>query len=353
MSFSVGIIGLPNVGKSTLFKALTKKQVDISNYPFTTIEPNVGVVAIPDERLEKLAGLLKPTKVLPTHIEFVDIAGLVKNAHQGEGLGNQFLSHIREVSAIIHVVRVFSDKNVSHVSGNVHPESDIATVNLELIMADMETVQKRLTEVNPKANSGEKEALAQKPVLDKIKSQLNEGKMINALELSDEEKNLIKELHLLSGKPVFYVLNVEEGRRQQAFQLKTDYPLMTVTLSAKLEAELADLSAPEIRELGYQETGLDKLIKSAYRLLNLITFFTAQNNILQAWTIAQGACAQEAAGEIHTDFAEGFIKADVINWQKLIETGSEKNAHDQGAIKTVGREYPVQDGDVLKFKVKS
>ncbi|MFH1598591.1 MAG: redox-regulated ATPase YchF [Patescibacteria group bacterium] len=351
MSFSVGIIGLPNVGKSTLFKALTKKQVDISNYPFTTIEPNVGVVAVPDQRLDRLAELFKPDKVLPTHIEFVDIAGLVKNAHQGEGLGNQFLAQIREVKAIAHLVRVFSDKNVAHVTGRIRPEDDIATVNLELIMADLDTVDKRLEEVNPKANSGEKEALGQKPVLDKIKAHLDDGNLVNTLELAGEELELIQDLHLLTAKPMLYVLNVEEERRHQDFQIKTNHPVNLVTLSAKLEAELVDLSDQEVKELGYQETGLDKLISGAYQLLNLITFFTAQSNILQAWTIPKGASAQDAAGQIHTDFAEGFIRADIINWQDLIKAGSEKLAHDQGKIKTVGKEHLIQDGDVIKFKI--
>ncbi len=352
MSFAIGIIGLPNVGKSTLFKALTKKQVDISNYPFTTIEPNIGVVSVPDQRLDQLAKLLKPEKVLPTHIEFIDIAGLVKNAHRGEGLGNQFLAQIREVKAKVHLVRVFADKNISHVTGDTHPEQDIAIVNLELIMADLATVTKRLEEVTPQANSGEKEALAQKPTLDKIKNHLNQYQLLNNLSLSDEEKESIKDLNLLTTKPTLYVLNVEEARRQQDFQLKLDYPIQAITLSAKLESELVDLSPREIKELGYQETGLDKLIKAAYQLLKLITFFTTQSNTLQAWTLSQGESAQMAAGEIHSDFAEGFIKADVINWQDLINAGSEKKAHEKGLIKTVGREYPVQDGDVIKFKFK-
>jgi len=353
MSFSAGIIGLPNVGKSTLFQALTKKQVDVSNYPFTTIEPNVGVVEVPDNRLDQLCQLLKPDKIIPTHIEFVDIAGLVKNAHQGEGLGNQFLAQIREVKAIIHLVRIFSDKNVSHVAGDINPEQDIAIVNLELIMADLATIQKKLVEVVPKANTGEVEALALQPVLLKIKAHLEKENLINTLSLSPEEEDQIKGFHLLTAKPVIYVLNSEEERRGQNLQVKTSSPLNCLTLSAKLEAELADLSNKEITELGYAESGLDKLIKETYRLLNLITFFTTANNILQAWTVQAGTLAPEAAASVHTDFAEGFIKADVINWQALIKSGNTKTAHDQGLIKTVGKEYPVQDGDVLKFKFKT
>ncbi|MBU1149233.1 redox-regulated ATPase YchF [Patescibacteria group bacterium] len=353
MSFAVGIIGLPNVGKSTLFKALTKKQVDISNYPFTTIEPNVGMVKVPDDRLDKLAAIIKPQKTIPTHIEFVDIAGLVKNAHQGEGLGNQFLAQIREVKAIIHLVRVFADRNIAHVSGEIHPETDIDTVNLELMMADQKTIAKRLEEVIPKANTGEKEALAIKPVLLKLKDQLNVDKLINCLDLSIEERLQIQDLHLLTAKPILYVLNVEEARRQQQFKLATDQPLQIIAMSAKLESELADLSEAEIQELGFSETGLTKLIKGAHQLLDLITFFTAENDILQAWTLAAGQNAQQAAGAIHTDFAEGFIKADVINCQDLFKSGDLKKAHDLGLIKTVGKEYPVQDGDLIKFKFKN
>jgi len=349
MSFSIGIIGLPNVGKSTLFKALTKKQVDISNYPFCTISPNVGVVAVPDERLDKLASILKLEKVIPTTIEFVDIAGLVKNAHKGEGLGNQFLSHIREVKAIVQVVRDFQDANVAHVAGKIEPKSDIETVNLELIFADLATVDKRLKEVKPKANTGDKEAKELLPVLEKLKKALEEGRLANTIDFSEEERGLIKDLNLLTLKPVLYIYNIDEsvGSRDLTYPAGVD-------ISAKLESELADLSEKEAeeyrKEAGLTETGLDRLIKVSYQLLDLITFFTTQSNILQAWTVKKGAKAPEAAGVIHTDFAEGFIKAEVINWQDLVKLGGEHQAREKGLLRVEGKDYMVQDGDVIHFR---
>lgn len=348
MSFSIGIIGLPNVGKSTLFKALTKKQVDISNYPFCTINPNVGVVAVPDERLDNLASLLKPEKVIPTTIEFVDIAGLVKNAHKGEGLGNQFLSHIREVKAIVQVVRDFQDANVAHVAGKVNPQSDIETVNMELIFADLATLDKRLADVKPKAKSGEKEAKEILPTLEKIKTALESGKLASGVELTHEEQELVKDLHLLTMKPVLYVYNIDESGNREKL------PNDGIAISAKLEAELADLSEKEAmeyrKEAAVMESGLDKLIKACYQLLDLVTFFTTQSNILQAWTIKRGAKAPEAAGVIHTDFAEGFIKAEVINWQDLVKVGREHQAREKGLLRIEGKDYMVQDGDVIHFR---
>jgi len=342
MSFAIGIVGLPNVGKSTLFKALTKKAVDISNYPFCTINPNVGVVAVPDGRLEKLKEILKPEKVLPTTIEFVDIAGLVKNAHQGEGLGNQFLSHIREVDAILHLVRSFSDPNVAHVSGKIEPKEDAETVNLELVFADLDVLKKRLADLIPKAKSGDKEAGKKIEVFEKVKKHLEEGKLANTLTLDKEEKEELKELNLLTLKPILEIKNTDEK----------EMDTKKLSFSAKLELDLSELSEEEKKELGYQKTGLDDLIKACYQILDLITFFTTQNKILQAWTLKRDSNILEAAAKIHTEFAEGFIKAEVINWEELFKAGSEHEAREQGHLKTAGKDYVVQDGDVIHFHFK-
>jgi len=344
MSFSIGIVGLPNVGKSTLFKALTKKAVDISNYPFCTINPNVGVVSVPDERLDKLAEVLCPEKILATTIEFFDIAGLVKNAHQGEGLGNQFLSHIREVDAILHLIRVFKDENIVHVAGKVDPAEDIETIKLELIFADLEVLKKRLTDLIPKSRSGDKEAMEKVTVFEKVKKQLEEGKLTFELALEKEEIEELKELNLLTLKPILEVYNADE---------KDEVPAGKLRISSKLELEISELSPKEKKELGYEKTGLDNLIKECYKILNLISFFTAQNKILQAWTLAKDSTAPEAAGKIHTDFAEGFIKAEVIYWQDLVQAGSELHAREKGLAKIAGHNYIVQDGDVIHFHFKT
>ncbi|PIP18137.1 MAG: redox-regulated ATPase YchF [Parcubacteria group bacterium CG23_combo_of_CG06-09_8_20_14_all_35_9] len=352
MSFSVGIVGLPNVGKSTLFKALTQNQVNISNYPFCTIDPNVGVVKVPEERLNKLEKVLKPEKILPTVIEFVDIAGLVKGAHQGEGLGNQFLSHIRGVDAILQVVRTFEDKNVIHVAGKIDPKSDIEVVNLELIFADLSVVEKRLQALKKELKSGsQKEIVQTATILEKIKRVLDKGELASSVELTEEEKDLIKDLSLLTLKPVMYVLNVDENNLQP-----TTYNLQpnSIPICAKLEAELGELSKEEaeeyIKELELKVASLDELIKLSYKLLDLVTFFTIQSKILQAWTVPNGAKAPEAAGKIHTDFKEGFIKAEVINWQDLVKVGSEGEAREKGLVRTEGKDYLVQDGDVIHFR---
>jgi len=351
MKFSIGIVGLPNVGKSTLFKALTKKQVDTSNYPFCTIDPNVGVVAVPDERLDRLTTVLKPQKVIPTTIEFVDIAGLVAGAHKGEGLGNQFLSHIREVKAIIHIVRAFKDKNVSHVAEGIDPECDIKTVELELILADLTLIDRGYKEVAPKAHTGEKEAQELLPILEKLKSALEQEKPARSVELNEEELDLIKDLNLLTQKPVLYVLNVDEGNMVNS-QWSMDN---SVQICAKLEAELVDLSAEEtleyMKEVGLKELGLNKLIKVSYKLLDLITFFTTESNILQAWTVKKGTPANQAAGVIHTDFDKKFIKAEVILWQDLVDSGSVQKAREKGLIRTEGKDYVVHDGDVIYFRI--
>lgn len=356
MSFSVGIVGLPNVGKSTLFKALTKKQVDMANYPFCTIDPNVGVVAVPDERLEKLAKIENSKKIVSTTIEFVDIAGLVKNAHQGEGLGNQFLANIREVDAIVQVLRYFPDSNVVHVSNKVEPLSDREVINLELMMADLQSVSKRLDKAEKEAKSGDKEAIKLRDLLIKVKNQLEAGKMVIDLELLEEEKFLIKGLSLLTAKPVLYVLNSsEEQLKDQASlpdELKKINPIL---INAKIESELADLSFEEAQQLtsglGISETGLDKLIREAYKILNLITFLTAGEKESRAWTIQKGTLAPQAAGVIHTDFEKAFIRAEVINWQELVDAGSWAKAKELGKVREEGKDYEMQDGDTVIFKV--
>jgi len=340
MSFSIGIVGLPNVGKSTLFKALTQKQVDISNYPFCTIDKNIGIVAVPDKRLNKLAEILKPEKILPTTIKFVDIAGLVKNAHQGEGLGNQFLSHIREVDAILHLIRAFQNKNITHVAGKVNPAEDTETIKIELIYADLETLDKKIKETGPKAKSGDKEEIKKLEIYKKLKKHLEAGNLANSLSLTKEDLEEIKELNLLTLKPILEVYNANENDPVPPGKLK---------ISCKLEEEISELSVKEKKELGYEKSGLDNLIKECYRILNLITFFTIQNKILQAWTLSQDSSALQAAAKIHSDFAEGFIKAEVIDWKDLVEAGSELKVREKGLTKIVGKEYKVQDGDIMHF----
>ncbi len=357
MSLSIGIIGLPNVGKSTLFKALTKKQVNISAYPFCTINPNIGVIEVPDERLDKLAEVLKPKEIIPATIKFIDIAGLVKNAHQGEGLGNQFLSHIREVAAICHLVRIFQDEKVSHLTEKIGPKEDVEIVNLELIFADLDTTEKKLETLKKKVKTDQSKTILQNiAVLEKIKTGLEKGKMVYELGLTEEEKELIKELNLLTLKPVLYVLNIDE--LQIGKEIKYQLPFINyLPICAKLESELADLPALEaqeyIKELNLKTSGLDQFIKDCYGLLDLITFFTCQNDILQAWTLPEGNVIIKAAAKIHTDFAQGFIKADVINWQKFVEAGSEHKAYAKGWIRTEGKDYLVKDGDVIRFKFKA
>lgn len=346
MSFSIGIVGLPNVGKSTLFKALTKKQVDAANYPFCTIDPNVGVVAVPDGRLEQLGKVSNSAKIVPTAIEFIDIAGIVKGASKGEGLGNKFLANIREVDAIVQVVRQFSDSNVIHVSGKVDPESDQETINLELILADLATVDKRFDANSKEVRAGKKEALELHPVLEKIKIGLEEGKMASSIITDAEEKDLIKDLCLLTMKPMIYVLNVDEDK---VFQ-ETDF----LTISAKIEAELAELPEEEaktyLKELQLDSSGLDRLIVKAFNALDLITFITSGEMETKAWTIRRGTKAPQAAGVIHTDFEKGFIRAEVINWKDLVDAGGEARAKEKGLIRLEGKEYIMQDGDVCHFR---
>ncbi|MFC1663034.1 redox-regulated ATPase YchF [Patescibacteria group bacterium] len=354
MSFSIGIVGLPNVGKSTLFQALTKKQVDVSNYPFATIDPNVGVVAVPDQRLDKIAQITNSAKAMPTTIEFLDIAGLVKGAHKGEGLGNQFLSHIREVKAIAHVIRTFSDPDVVHVAGQSEPQNDIDTINIELLMADLKTVQNKLAEVVPKANSGEKEMQALLPVLEKVEAGFNQGQLTRQLGLSDDELLQINDLNLLTLKPTIYVLNVGEEYFKDLSKASVPDSIAgqpTVPISAKIEAELSELDEADaqeyLKDLHLEKTGLERLITTSYQALDLITFFSANPKEAHAWTVKRDTLIPEAAGVIHTDFQTGFIRADVINWQQLISAGSEQAAKEKGLIATEGKDYVVQDGDVI------
>ena len=353
MSFSVGIVGLPNIGKSTIFKALTRKQVDASNYPFCTIDPNIGVVTVPDKRLDRLAEVEKSAKIIPTVIEFVDIAGLVKNAHKGEGLGNQFLANIREVDAIVQVLRYFKDENVIHVDNRIDPMSDMRTVNLELIMADLQTVEKRLEKASKEAKGQDKDAIILRDLLIKIQEHLNQEKLLIDLGLDKEEDLLIKNLNLLTNKPFLYILNISEDQVNEALpdNIKKIEPVL---ICAKTESELADLSEDEAKEylieLNINITGLDQLIKQAYQKLNLITFFTAGEKETRAWTVVNNSKAPQAAGKVHTDFEKGFIRAEVVNWEILIKAGSWNKAKELGKVTDEGKEYITQDGDVMIFK---
>lgn len=363
MSLTAGIVGLPNVGKSTLFNAITQAGAESANYPFTTIDPNVGIVEVPDDRLIKLTEVVKPKKTVPTAFEFTDIAGIVKGASKGEGLGNKFLSHIRQVDAICHVVRCFDDDNITHVSGNVDPIADIEIINLELILADLESVNSRIDRVQRLVKQKDEAGIAEHEVLVKIKDALEEETPVRALEFTEDQKKIVKHLHLLTSKPVLYAANISEDevaepdaneyvKKVKAFAENEDAEV--IVICASIEKEIAELDQDEkemfLEELGIKESGLDQLIKATYHLLGLATYFTAGEQEVRAWTFHKGIKAPQAAGIIHTDFERGFIRAETVSYDDLMEAGSMLKAKENGRVRSEGKEYFVEDGDVILFR---
>ncbi|MAV89503.1 MAG: redox-regulated ATPase YchF [Candidatus Marinimicrobia bacterium] len=362
MSLSVGIIGLPNVGKSTIFNALTEAKVASENYPFCTIDPNHGIVQVPDNRIEQINSYIETEKIIYNSIEFVDIAGLVKGASTGEGLGNKFLSQIRNVDAIIHVVRCFESKDITHVDGNVNPVRDIETINTELILKDMESIDKRINNVTKIAKSGDKNAKAELDLLNKINDHLNEGDLIINLQLTEEEKVILKSFALLTSKPMIFVANISDNdlinensdHTKALLEYASSKNKTVVELSGSIEMEIAVIDKKDqlefLKEYGLEESGLNKMIRNSYKILNLETFFTAGPKEIRAWSIPKGATAPNAAGVIHTDFERGFIKAEVYNIKDLIEFQNEENIKSAGKLRQEGKDYIVNDGDIIFFK---
>jgi GTP-binding protein YchF len=360
MGIKCGIVGLPNVGKSTLFNALTSAEIPAENYPFCTIDPNVGVVHVPDPRLAAIAAIAKPEKVVPTIVEFVDIAGLVAGASRGEGLGNQFLAHIRETDAIVHLVRCFEDDDITHVAGRIDPLDDIATIETELLLADLETATKSLQKAERNAKTGEKEALRRRDVLQRLVAELEAGRPARGLDIADADKKHLRELQLITAKPVMFLANVAEDsigaspEAERVVAYAADVGAEAVVISAAIEAELALLDDEErdvfLEDLGLEEPGLDRLIRSAYRLLGLKTFFTAGPKEVRAWTVRQAATAPQAAGAIHTDFERGFIRAEVIAYDDYIALGGESRAREAGKLRLEGKTYIVAEGDICHFR---
>jgi GTP-binding protein YchF len=360
MGFTCGIVGLPNVGKSTIFNALTAAGAAVANYPFSTIEPNIGIVSVPDERLSLIANMIKPRKVTPTSLKFVDIAGLVKNASKGEGLGNQFLGHIRNVDAIAHVVRCFMGGEVVHVNGSIDPERDVEVVNTELILADLENLEKRIAKAERLLRMGSKELAESLNVFREIYAMLNEGKTTRSTALEEEATRIVRDLELLTGKPAFYVANIEETRSDGDRYLKAlegkarKEGIPVVSICGSLEAEIAQLPESEReafkRDFGIKESGLERMIRIGYEMLDLVTFFTTVSAELRAWTVPKGTLAPAAAGRIHSDMERGFIRAEVISCEDFLACGSENVARERGLLRSEGRDYMVQDGDVVHFR---
>ena len=358
----LGVVGLPNVGKSTLFNAITQAGAEIANYPFCTIEPNVGVVAVPDERLDKLAALYDSRKITPTYLKFVDIAGLVKGASRGEGLGNKFLSHIREVDAIVHVVRCFVDSNITHVSDSIDPVSDMETINLELILADIETVNTRLNKALNMQKTGEKKYKIEAELLQRMLAQLESEKPIRSMDFDEEEQQMVEEMFLLTSKPVIYAANISENDLGQEdnhlvklVQAKAaEEGAETLVICAKVEEELSMLTDEEktmfLESYGITESGLNRLVKKCYKLLHLVSYLTAGEKETRAWTITEGTRAPQAAGKIHSDFEKGFIRAEIVPYQTMLELGGYNQAKEHGKVRSEGKDYIIKDGDVVLFR---